>query len=343
VFGWISLISSAVVTAIAVVLVGALLFVIESNRAGPARAETTIVVPRGASVTSIARILGEDGAVRSPLLFRVATMVYADGRGMQAGEYEIAPGQSLRSVVEMIGQGRAVQHAITLPEGITSSAVVDLLARSDVLTGDVPPTPPEGSILAETYNVQRGMDRTVLLNQMMQAQADLMEELWPRRQPNLPFTTQEEALILASIVERETSLAEERPRVAAVFVNRLRRGIRLETDPTIIYGVCVAHPGRCVNGRLVNERTGQPRVIRQSELELRTAYNTYQIPGLTPTPISNPGRASIEAVLNPPRTNEIFFVADGTGGHAFAATLAEHNRNVARWRVIERERLATQR
>ncbi|MET0181670.1 MAG: endolytic transglycosylase MltG [Caulobacterales bacterium] len=338
-FGWFSLISSGVVTAVAIALVGALLFIIEASRPGPSRADTTIVVPRGASMTGIGAMLAEEGQIRAPILFRLAGAIYASDKPMQAGEYFIPAGSSLRNVVTMIADGRAVQHPITLPEGITSAMVVDILTKSDVLTGDAPPIPPEGAILTETFNVQRGMDRTALLAQMIDAQSALMEELWPRRAQGLPFSTPEEALILASIVEKETGVPEERPRVAAVFVNRLRRGMPLQSDPTIIYGVCRQFPDRCANGRLVDAQ-GNPRGIRASEIELHTGYNTYRIPALPPTAISNPGRASIEAVLNPPRTNDLYFVADGTGGHVFASTVADHNRNVARWRQIERERAA---
>ncbi len=337
VFSWVSLISSAVMTAVAVALVVALAFIIESNRPGPTQEDATFVVPRGASVTAIARSLGAEGHIRSAIVFRAAKAIYAGGQPLQAGEYLIPAHAPLRAVIDMIAQGHAVQHPITVAEGLTSQMVLDIVTKSDVLTGDAPAAVVEGSLLPETYQVQRGMDRTTLIAQMHQAQADLIEELWPRRAPGLPFTSPEEAVTLASIVEKETGVASERPRVAAVFINRLRRGMALESDPTIIYGVCQARPSHCANGRLVDER-GNPRGIRQSELDLHTGYNTYRIPALPPGPIANPGRAAIEAVLNPPRTNELFFVADGSGGHVFAATLAEHQRNVARWRAIERLR-----
>lgn len=341
-FGWLSLISSGAMTAAFVALAAVLLFIVESNRPGPTPEDSTFVVPRGASVTSIARALDAEGHINAALFFRAAAAIYANGKSLQAGEYSISAHAPLREIVDMIANGRAVQHGVTIAEGLTSAAALDIITRSDVLTGDAPPMPAEGSLLPETYHVQRGMDRTVLLQQMQQAQADLMAEIWPRRATGLPFTTQEEAIILASIVEREAG-GDEHSRVAAVFVNRLRRGMPLQSDPTIIYGVCQQFPQRCVNGRLINERTGQVRTIRQSEIDMNTGYNTYRIPALPPTPIANPGRASLEAVLNPPRTNDLFFVADGTGGHAFAATVAEHNRNVARWREIERQRLAEER
>ena len=197
---------------------------------------------------------------------------------------------------------------------------------------------PEGSLLPETYNVERGATRVSVIHDMQESHRKALAALWPNRAPGLPFKTPEEAVIMASIVEKETGVASERPRVAAVFINRLRKGMRLETDPTIIYGVCRAEPARCRDGRLVDEKTGQTRGIRQSELAMSTGYNTYKIYGLPPTPIANPGRASLEAVLNPATTGDLYFVANGAGGHVFAASLAEHNQNVAKWRAIEKAR-----
>src|SRR5690606_13507799 len=202
--------------------------------------------------------------------------------------------------------------------------------------------PPEGSILPDTYHVQRGMTRLALLQQMMEAHDRVVAEVWANRAADLPVDTPAELVNLASIVERETGVADERPLVAAVFVNRLRRPMRLESDPTIIYGVCKRFPDRCRDGRLVNAQ-GQRRTIRASEIALDTGYNTYRIDGLPPTPISNPGRAALEATANPAQSRALFFVADGTGGHVFAETLAEHNANVARWRQIEAQRLAEER
>jgi UPF0755 protein len=211
-----------------------------------------------------------------------------------------------------------------------------------VLTGDMPEAPPEGSIMPDTYHVARGMTRAALLQQMREAHDEAVAEIWAARQPNLPLSTPGDLVNLASIVERETGVASERPLVAAVFMNRLRLPMRLETDPTIIYGVCLRHADRCRDGRLVDAQ-GNRRVIRQSEIEMNTGYNTYRIDGLPPTPIANPGRAALEATANPAQSNALFFVADGTGGHVFASTLAEHNANVARWREIEAQRLAAER
>jgi len=214
-------------------------------------------------------------------------------------------------------------HKITVAEGLTSAVVMDLLRRDQVLIGDLTAAPAEGSLLPETYLFQRGTTRDQLAADMQRDHTKILDELWEKRQAGLPFTTKAEAVTLASIVEKETGVASERPHVAAIFINRLRKGMRLQSDPTIIYGLTKGVP--------------LGRGIRQSELEKATPYNTYVITGLPPTPIANPGRASIEAVLNPMASEDLYFVANGTGGHAFAATVAEHEANVKRWREIERQ------
>ncbi|WP_372891658.1 endolytic transglycosylase MltG [Rhodosalinus sp.] len=221
----------------------------------------------------------------------------------------------------------ATEYNVVTAEGATSWQIARALERFDVLAGEIDETPDEGALAPGGYKVRRGDDRADLIAEMEEAQAAILAEAWAGRAPGLPLETPKEALILASIVEKETGVAAERRRVASVFVNRLERGMRLQTDPTVIYGVT---EGRGVLGR----------GLRQSELREATAWNTYVIDGLPPTPIANPGRASIEAALDPEPTDDLFFVADGTGGHAFAETLAEHNRNVARWREIEAERAA---
>lgn len=310
-------------------------------RPGPFSEPRAFVVERGASGATIAEQLEAEGFISDALLFRIATRLEG-GASLQAGEYEIPANASTRQIVDLMTSGDALQHAITFPEGITIAAVMRIIEESDVLTGDLPETPPEGSILPDTYHVARGMTRAALLQQMRDAHDEAVAEIWAARQPNLPLATPDDLVNLASIVERETGIASERPIVAAVFINRLRRPMRLETDPTIIYGVCLRYPDRCRDGRLVDAQ-GNRRTIRQSEIELNTGYNTYRIDGLPPTPIANPGRAALEATANPAASNAIFFVADGTGGHIFASTLAEHNANVARWREIEAQRLAAER
>ncbi|TCP61916.1 UPF0755 protein [Rhodovulum bhavnagarense] len=218
-----------------------------------------------------------------------------------------------------------LRYRITLAEGVTSWQVIEELKSADFLSGEVSLLPAEGSLAPDSYEVAEGDDRAELIAEMQARQADTLDRLWATRREGLPLASKQEALTLASIVEKETGIAEERPLVASVFINRLRQGIRLQTDPTVIYG-------------LTQGKAPLGRGIRQSELRRQTPYNTYVIDGLPPTPIANPGSASIAAVLDPARSEYLFFVADGTGGHAFAETLAEHNRNVARWRQIEAER-----
>jgi UPF0755 protein len=315
-------------------------FASAAARPGPSAQDKAFVVERGATGASIASALEREGLIYDDLVFRIANRLH--GGSMQAGEYLIPAHASAREIVEMMTSGDALQHAITFPEGITISAVMRILQESDVLTGDMPEAPPEGAILPDTYHVQRGMTRAALLQQMREAHDEAVAEIWARRAPNLPLRNPDELVNLASIVERETGVASERPLVAAVFINRLRQPMRLETDPTIIYGVCKTYPSRCRDGRLVDAQ-GNRRTIRQSEIDLNTGYNTYRIDGLPPTPISNPGRAALEATANPAQSQALFFVADGSGGHVFANTLAEHQANVARWRTIESQRLAAER
>lgn len=312
------------------------------GRPGPNPDQRAFLVERGSSGAAIAAKLEREGFIDDAFLFRIANRFFAHGETLQAGEYAIPAEASLRDIVTMMSSGDALQHAITFPEGITVAAAMRIIEQSDVLTGDMPDAPPEGSILPDTYHVQRGMSRAALLQLMRDAHDQAVEEIWAARQPGLPLETPDDLVNLASIVERETGIAEERPLVAAVFINRLRVPMRLQTDPTIIYGVCLRYPDRCDDGRLINAR-GERRTIRQSEINLDTGYNTYQIDGLPPTPIANPGRAALEATANPAETDALFFVADGTGGHAFARTSAEHEANVRRWREIEAQRLAEQR
>lgn len=284
---------------------------------------TTVMLRHGASLPEIASTLSHDGVIRSAPVFVAAAQITGAARALKAGEYEFASRASMASVLADIRDGKIVRHQITVPEGRTSAMVVAALAAKTDLSG-VAAAPPEGSILPETYQYERGEDRSAVLRRMMDARDELLASLWAKRQPGLPFTTPEEAVTLASIVEKETGKASERPRVAAVFINRLRQGIRLQSDPTIIYGLTQGEP--------------LGRGIRASELAAATPYNTYAINGLPPTPIANPGRAAIAAALDPPKTTELYFVADGTGGHVFASTLEEHNANVAKWRAIERNR-----
>lgn len=286
---------------------------------------SNVVLEKGSGVAGIADQLAEADVIRSKPMFMLAAKL--GGGTLKAGEYEFASGASLAKVLGDLRAGRVVRHLVTVPEGWTSEMAAEAVGRSPVLTG-LAVAPPEGSLLPETYEVRRGESRVAVLARMGKAQDELMAKLWPARQAGLPIATPQEALTLASIVEKETAVPSERPRIAAVYINRLRAGMRLESDPTTIYGIS--------KGRALG------RGITRAELAAATPYNTYQIAGLPPTPIANPGREAIAAVLNPPKTDELFFVADGGGGHAFAKTYDEHLKNVARWRAIERQRLAAE-
>ena len=291
---------------------------------GPAKAPvTSVVLERGSGVGQIARALKAAGVIGSDRVFQLAARFTGAGRSLKAGEYEFQRGVSMAQVLSDIRDGKVVLHLVSVPEGWTSAMAAEAVANQAVLTG-VAETPPEGSLLPDTYPVQRGQARAEVIAKMRAARDTLLAELWADRAPGLPISTPEQAVILASIVEKETGLAAERPRIAAVFENRLRTGMRLQSDPTIIYAITKGRP--------------LGRGITYSELHAATPYNTYEIDGLPPTPIANPGRASLAAVLNPPKSSELYFVADGTGGHVFASTLAEHAANVERWRAIERAR-----
>ena len=314
---------SAAATFVAVLMLAALWALWTFQGPGPAARtgqSTTVILRKGAGLPEIAASLERGGVVRSRSIFVAAAQLTGAARTLKAGEYEFPSREGMASVLEKIKSGKVVRHQITIAEGLTSDEAVEILATNPVLAG-VAPTPPEGTILPETYDVQRGEDRAAVLRRMMDARDKLLTTLWDKRAAGLPFKTPEDAVILASIVEKETGIASERPRIAAVFLNRLAKGIRLESDPTIIYGLTRGRP--------------LGRGIRQSELVGDTPYNTYRIDGLPPTPICNPGRAALAAVLDPPKSDELYFVANGTGGHVFASTFEQHQLNVQKWRAIE--------
>jgi UPF0755 protein len=284
---------------------------------------TTVVLEHGLGAPGIGERLKDARVIRSKLAFIVLAKLR--GGSLKAGEYEFKGGEPLGQVVSDIKAGRIVRHFVTIPEGWTSEMAAAAVNGSPVLAGLAAP-PPEGTILPETYEVSRGEDRSAVIGRMRKAQDELLARLWAGRRPDLPFRSPEEAVTLASIVEKETGIPAERPRIAAVFVNRLKADMRLESDPTVIYGISKGAP--------------LGRGLTVAELAQQTPYNTYRIAGLPPTPIANPGRAAIEAALNPPASNEMFFVADGSGGHVFASSFAEHQANVAKWRQIERQKAA---
>jgi UPF0755 protein len=288
--------------------------------------ETIVSLPMGTGLNQAANTLQQRGVVRSALIFRLGVMYNNKATALKAGEYAIPSGASPAEIMNILVEGKSIVYKLTLAEGLTSAMILGLVRNHPSLTGDITLAPAEGSLLPETYIFNRGMSRDDLILRMQDDHNRVLDELWAQRAPNLPIATKEEAVILASIVEKETGVAEERPRVASVFVNRLRKGMKLQSDPTIIYGLTKGVP--------------LGRGIRKSELEKPTPYNTYVIVGLPPTPIANPGKASLAAVMNPAQTEDLFFVADGTGGHVFAATLAEHEKNVKNWREIEKQRAA---
>lgn len=295
---------------------------------GPAArsgAATDVILPKGAGVGQIAGALRSAGVIGSREIFYLAAKLGGSGRRLKAGEYEFKSGAPMADVLADIANGRVVRRFVSVPEGWTSDMAVEAVRAEPVLTGLVD-TPPEGSLLPDSYQVQRGEDRSEVVQKMRDARDKLLAELWATRAADLPLKTPDDAVTLASIVEKETAIPAERPRIAAVFENRLRAGVKLESDPTIIYGIS--------KGRALG------RGITMKELLAATPYNTYRITGLPPTPIANPGRASLAAVLNPPKSQEMYFVANGAGGHVFASTFAEHQANVARWRAIERRRAA---
>lgn len=293
------------------------------NDAGPSAADKLVMIPKGMGTNQIANLLQSEGIIDDPLAFRV--MIKLEKLTLKAGEYAFAAGISPRSAAQLLADGKNVVHRLTLAEGLSVKQTIALINNAEFMTGTITRLPTEGMMLPDTWHMTRGDDRQALVDRMEKSMATLLDELWAKRAPDLPLKSKEEALVLASIVERETAVAAERPLVAGVFINRLRRGMRLQSDPTVIYGVS--------DGLGVLDRP-----IYRRDLENPHPWNTYVIDRLPPTPIANPGRHSLAAVLNPAQTDAFYFVADGTGGHAFARTLDEHNRNVAKWRAIERAR-----
>jgi UPF0755 protein len=303
--------------------VGAALFIGKQryDAPGPLAEDKVVNIPRGLGTRQISELLVQQGVIDQPWVF-LGGVVALKARGdLKHGEYRFRQHASIGDVVDTMIEGKVVQHRLTIPEGMTSEQVVARLLEDEALSGQIREIPREGTLLPETYSFTRGVTREQMISRMKQDHQRVVKDVWEHRSPNLPLETPEQLVTLASIVEKETGKPDERTRVAAVFINRLRRKMRLQSDPTIIYGL--------VGGK---GSLGHP--LKKSEIEQPTPYNTYVIDGLPPGPIANPGRKAIEAALNPMSTDELYFVADGSGGHAFAKTLAEHNRNVARWREI---------
>lgn len=294
---------------------------------GPLPQTSIVLIERGKGVSAIAETLRKNNVIASALVMKIIVRLQNDPRPLKAGEYQFTANISMNEALEMMRAGKTYDRKVTFPEGVTSWQVSEILKELSDMSGELPETPPEGTLLPQTYHYINQEDRAGLLGKMKQAMDKTMEELWPGRAGDLPFTTQEEALTLASIVEKETGVATERARIAGVFVNRLRQNIPLQSDPTVIYAM--------TKGQIQTEGQGPiGRRLLTKDLSEDSPYNTYLYPGLPPGPIANPGRESIEAVLHPEVHEYLYFVADGTGGHVFARTLGEHNSNVAKWRKI---------
>jgi UPF0755 protein len=291
---------------------------------GPLADAKVVNIPRGLGIKDISDILSREGVIEQPYVFMGGVIALKARGELKYGEYRFAAHASVADVIDTLMEGKVVQHAFTIPEGLTADQIVARVQENDVLTGQIMHIPVEGSLLPETYKFTRGTTRQQVIDRMQQSEKHALQEIWAHRDPYLPLKSPQELVTLASIVEKETAKPEERTRVAAVFINRLRRKMRLQSDPTIIYGL--------VGGKGL---LGHP--IQINEKNQPTPYNTYLIDGLPPGPIGNPGRASLEAVANPARTKELYFVADGTGGHVFSENYEQHQKFVAKLREREDE------
>lgn len=293
----------------------------EFTRPGPLSENTIAVIPAGSGLGAIADQLQATGIIRDRWVFVIGAKATGADRTLRAGEFEFTKEISPEGTIAVLESGKVIQHRITFAEGLTAEQVVALLNEDATLTGAIPIMPEEGSLLPETYNFTRGDTREAIIDRMQFAMKETLQSLWDKRDPDLPITSPRQALILASMVERETGVAGERAMIAGVFMNRLRRKMRLQSDPTVVYGLAPS-------GDL-----GRP--LTRADLKIKHPYNTYVLPALPAGPIANPGRASLTAVMHPAVTKNLYFVADGSGGHAFASSLREHNRNVAKWRKFK--------
>jgi peptidoglycan lytic transglycosylase G len=320
---------NAVITIVLILMIGAAgVYVYGKQKLeapGPLEEDKVVNIPARAGMTDIADILQREGVIDNNRWAFIGSVFALKARSdLKPGEYSFQKSASLRDVIATIVEGKVVQHALTIPEGLTSEQIVARLSENDIFAGAVREMPREGTLLPETYKFPRGTTRDQVIGRMQQTQKRVLAEIWERRNPDIPVRTPEQLVTLASIVEKETGKPDERSRVAAVFVNRLRQKIKLQSDPTIIYG-------------LVGGKGTLGRPIKRSEIQQPSPYNTYVVEGLPPGPIANPGRASLEAAANPARTRDLFFVADGTGGHAFTETYDQHQKNVAKLRSMEKQ------
>jgi UPF0755 protein len=322
-------VGNAIITIVLVLMIGAGLVYYYGRQTieapGPLQEDKVVNIPSRAGMTDIAEVLQREGVIDSNRWAFIGAVFAMKARSdLKPGEYNFQKNASLREVIATIVEGKVVQHSVTIPEGLTSEQILARLGENDIFAGGVREIPREGTLLPETYKFPRGTTREQVVQRMQQTQKRIVAEIWEHRSPDIPIKTPEQLVTLASIVEKETGKADERSRVAAVFSNRLRQKIKLQSDPTIIYG-------------LVGGKGTLGRPIKRSEIAQPSPYNTYVIDGLPPGPISNPGRASLEAAANPARTRDLYFVADGTGGHAFTETYDQHQKNVARLRAMEKQ------
>lgn len=302
----------------------------EYLKPGPLAETRQIVIEKGRGVSAIAARLQSESVIDNAFLFRAAARLSGRHKNLKAGEYEFTPGVSLREALDILSEGAVVQRRITVREGLTSWQVVKILKETPELTGEIVTVPPEGSLLPETYSFMRGDSRQAKLEEMSAAMDKTLEAAWAQREPDIYVTSKEQALALASVVEKETGVAGERARIAGVFENRLRRGMPLQSDPTVIYALTDGKTQDAGQGPL-------GRRLLRKDLEIDSPYNSYKYLGLPPGPICNPGVDSLRAVLNPEKHDFLYFVADGSGGHVFSRTLDEHNANAAKWRVIRKK------
>lgn len=318
-----------VFTALVLVILGAglALYIIKGvfDGAGPSREAHIILIKPGTGIREIGTMLQTEGLISNSQIFIYGVNWNHKAKQLKAGEYEIPARASMRQIMDIMVMGRSIEHPFTVPEGLTVKQVFERLIENEILVGELPEElPPEGSLMTDTVKFVRGTSRAEIVKRLRDGQTRLVGEIWEGRETGLPLKNIHELVTLASIVEKETGIASERPLVAAVFYNRLKKKMRLQSDPTVIYGLFGS--------------AGKPadRPIYRSDLERETPFNTYKINGLPPSPIANPGRDSLKAVANPPHTEDLYFVADGTGGHVFSKTLNEHNVNVQKWRIYRK-------
>ena len=294
---------------------------------GPLAESKDVIIPRGKSLKQVARLLKREGVIESPAIFELGVRASGNSLKIKSGEYNFPRHVSAQLVMNILTDGQTVARRFVAPEGMTSRQIVELMDKYLGLTGDVTVIPPDGTLLPETYNYSYGDTKESLLRRMQDKMTKKVAELWAKRDKKVPFKTPQEAVIMASIVEKETAKPEERPHIASVFFNRLKKRIRLQSDPTVIYAI--------TDGRL-----DLKRALTYADLKVQNPYNTYVVYGLPQGPIANPGEAALKAVLNPLETGDVYFVADGKGGHVFAPTYEEHQKNVARWRQSQKKKKA---